>query len=197
MMKHAIATIFIILLSQIALAQDFDIQKFSDPHKYDWKDFQVRKDARADLLNRRNMLQIYRMNELDRTINMGRSAVIPGWGHFMAESHVRGQVILGTELVILGTGLYYYDKAMSKYDKYKESRRIDEMNAYYNDAQTPYKISQACLAAYILIWAYSIYDAGHETDNYNSRLWNKIKEEHKKAYKITVSKEFTGISVKF
>ncbi len=197
MIKRISISIIILILCQIAIAENFDIQKFSDPHKYDWQDFKIRKDARTDLDKRRKLLQIYRMHELDRTVNMGRSAVIPGWGHFMAESHVKGQIILGTELILLGSGLYFYDKAMDKYDKYKESRRIDEMNNYYNDAETPYKISQGFLAAYIIVWAYSIYDAGYEADNYNSRLWDRVNKEHDKAYKITVSPEFTGISIKF
>ena len=197
MINRLFVSFLLLIVCQAILAENFDLQSFSDPHKYDWNDFQIRKDARADLLNRRDMLQIYRMNELDRTVNMGRSAVIPGWGHFMAESHVKGQIILGTELIFLGFGLYYYDQAMDKYDRYKESRRIDEMNNFYNDADTPYKKSQAFLAAYVIVWAYSIIDSGKEADKYNSRLWNKIKEEHGKAYKITISKEFTGISFRF
>ncbi len=193
--KYMKRTILIMAcLFSILFAQDFDLEKFTDPQKYGWDDFEQRNEAKMDLQERQRLLQIYRMNKLTAAGSLAKSALIPGWGHFSAKSYTKGQILLGMEVVLLGSSLYFYDQAMDSYDKYKNSDQIDEMNQNYNDALEPYRYSQAFLGLAILVWAYTLYDTVNVTEDYNSNLWNDIIREYNRQNVIITP---TGISVRF
>ncbi len=185
---------FVACLFSILLAQDFDLEKFSDPQKYGWKDFEERNLAKMDIQERQRLLQIYRMNRLTSAGSLAKSALIPGWGHFSAKSYTKGQILLGMEVVLLGSSLYFYDQAMDSYDKYKKADQIDDMNQHYNDALEPYRYSQAFLGLAVLVWIYTLYDTVNVTEDYNSNLWNDIIREYNKQNIIITP---TGISVRF
>jgi len=185
------------MFSRISLyicVEQFDIDKFSDPHKYGWDSEALRKDYRQQLEERQKLLQIYQLNKQSVTLNMIRSAVAPGWGHISAKSYTKGQVFIGIQIVLLGTTYYFYDQAMDKYDKYKAATQIDDINQFYNDAQTPYRISQSFLGLSALVWIYSIYDSVLETNRYNNQLWNDVHKEYRKQY---LSFSPTGITLHF
>jgi hypothetical protein len=193
-MKSSFFAFLLIMTIGALAAQDFDINQFSDPAKYNWKDLGERQDAQNELLERQKLLQIYQANRLSLATNLGKSAVIPGWGHFSAESYTKGQILMGLEIVVVGTSLYYYDQAMESYDKYKNATQVDEINQFYNDAQSPYRASQAFMGLAVIIWGYTLYDTYNETEQYNSRLWNKIMTEYnRKNLQITP----VGISWRF
>ena len=175
-------------------AQDFDMQTFSDPAKYGWDNFDQRFAAQDELMNRQQLLQIYRMQKLDASTNIAKSAIAPGWGHFSAQSYTKGQILLGLQVVLLGSSLYFYDTAMEKYDEYKNATQIDDMNQAYNDALKPYRYSQAFFGLWIIVWGYTLWDTYQVTEEFNADLWRDIINEYNRgAVQLTP----TGISVRF
>ncbi len=190
--KRYVLILFCVLSS--LSAQDFDLEKFTDPQKYGWEDFEERNHAKMDLQERQRLLQLYRMNRLTTAGNLAKSAIVPGWGHFSAKSYTKGQIFLGLEVVLFGSALYFYDQAMENYDKYKNADQVDEMNQSYNDALEPYRYSQAFLGLGILVWIYTLYDTINVTDEYNSNLWSDIIREYNRQNVIITP---TGISVRF
>jgi hypothetical protein len=193
-MRSALFVLLLLGLLPALSAQDFDMNKFSDPAKYRWDDLSTRQNVQTDLLERQKLLQIYQMGRISTAANLGKSAVMPGWGHFSAESYTKGQVLLGLEILSVGTSLYFYDQAMESYDKYKKATQIDVINQEYNDSLKPYRFSQAFLGLAVVIWGYTLYDTYNETENYNARLWNKIMTEYnRKNLQITP----TGLSWRF
>jgi len=175
-------------------AQEFDIDKFSDPQKYGWDTFDQRFAAQDNLLQRQQLLQVYRMQRLDAATNVAKSAFAPGWGHFSAHSYTKGQVLLAAQVVLLGSSFYFYDQAMEKYDLYKKSTQIDEMNQAYNDALEPYRYAQAFFGLFVIVWGYTLWDTYQVTEEYNAHLWSDIIDEYNRgAVQITP----TGVSVRF
>ncbi|MCD4829251.1 MAG: hypothetical protein K8R90_07505 [Candidatus Cloacimonetes bacterium] len=192
-------TTCIILLSLAALmpslaAQTFDIEVFSDPQKYGWNTFEQRSEAQARLLERQQLLQVFRMQRLDAATNVAKSAIAPGWGHFSAQSYTKGQVLLGIQVILLGSSFYFYDQAMENYNRYKQASQIDQMNQAYNDALEPYRFAQAFFGLFAIVWGYTLFDTYMVTEEYNAGLWNVIVEEYNRG---TVQLTPTGISVRF
>jgi hypothetical protein len=193
-MRVTVMLLILLTIAVVAMAQDFDMDKFSNPAKYQWDDMAKRQAAQQDLLDRQKLLQLYQVNRLSVATNIGKSALIPGWGQFAAESYTKGQVFLGLEIVMIGTSLYFYDQSMESYDKYKAAKQIDEMNQYYNDSLQPYRFSQAFLGLAVAVWGYSLYDTYNETERYNAKTWQRILTEYnKKNLQITPA----GVSWRF
>jgi hypothetical protein len=168
--------------------------RFSEPDKYGWTNPELRSFAREDLFNRQKLLQIYNLNKQSSTKNVVKSLVFPGWGHFSARRYTKGQVLLGMEIILLGSSLYYYDQSREYYDKYKQATNIVEMNNYYEDTKIPLRLSQSFLTLGILVWLYTIYDTPKVTDDYNKDLWDKlIFEFHEKKLEVTLQ----GVTLRF
>ena len=192
-MKKIIIIIFLIGLSTLS-AEEFDIKKFSDPFKYDWNTYEKFMSARENLQTRNNLLQIFETQKQKTINNVMKSAIFPGWGHFSAKYYFKGQVLLGLEIIFLGTSYLYYDRAMDIYQKYEKATYIGDIKKYYSDAKTPYDMSQVFLGLGIIVWIYNIYDSIIVTEKYNNVLWEKILYEHQET-KISISP--TGLSMRF
>ena len=175
-------------------AQSFDIQAFSDTTKYGWKDYLDRNAYRQDLKQRQDLLQIYEMEAQPLNTNILKSAIIPGWGQFSTKESTKGTVILGAEIVLAGSSLYFMDRAMGKYNLYKQATQVDEIEKYYKDAQVPYQYSFILMGFAGIIWAYNIFDVIQSTQDYNVRLWEEIIERSKSG-PINVTP--AGIEVRF
>jgi len=186
--------IVFLLFIQVLYAQNFDVKKFSNIHKYGWDNNELHLEARENLFSRQKLLQIYQLNKQKSYSNVIKSAIMPGWGHFSAKNYVKGQILLATEIALFGTSLYYYDQASEYYDKYKSASNITDINDYYEKTRPPLRLSRQFLAFGVLICFYTIYDTLTVTDNYNKELWdNLILEYYEKKLQITP----TGISLKF
>jgi len=175
-------------------AQEFNMEEFTDPSKYGWGTFEQRQEAQNDLLARQQLLQVYRMQRLPAAANVAKSAIAPGWGHFSAQSYTKGQVLLGMQIVLLGSSFYFYDQAMENYNKYKKATQIDKMNQAYNDSLEPYRYAQVFFGLYTLVWAYTLYDTYQVTEEYNAGLWQRIIQEYNRS-KVQLTP--TGVSVRF
>jgi len=189
-----IATLFALLCSVVLRAQEFDMESFTDPDKYGWGTFEQRREAQDELLARQQLLQIYRMQRLPAATNVAKSAIAPGWGHFSAQSYTKGQVLLGMQIVLLGSSFYFYDQAMENYNKYKKATQIDKMNQAYNDSLEPYRYAQVFFGLYTIVWAYTLYDTYQVTEEYNAGLWQRIVQEYNRS-KVQLTP--AGVSVRF
>ena len=192
-MKKIILLILIIFIKSLS-AEEFDIKKFSDPNKYGWDTYEKFLSAREDLQKRNNLLQIYETQKQKPLSNVIKSVIVPGWGHFSAKHSWKGQILLGLEIVLLGTSYLYYDQAMDIYDKYEKATYIGDIEKYYSAAKSPYNMSQVFLGLGIIVWAYNIYDTIVVTEKYNDALWEKIIFENQDT---SISISPTGLSMRF
>jgi hypothetical protein len=161
------------------LAQSFDIQAFSDSTKYGWKNYQGRFEYRDQLKSRQDLLQIYELEALPLRSNITKSVLIPGWGQFAGKASTKATLILSTELVLVGTSLYFWDRAMSNYRLYEQATQIEDIQYYYKEAQSPHQYSQIMLGFAAIVWIYNIFDAIQTTQQYNANLWEEILERQK------------------
>jgi len=190
-----ILLLFKLVCPNNALSQtSISLQELSNPYKYGWDTVEKWKQYREHREHRRKLLYIYEKEKQLPITNILKSVITPGWGHFAAKRYTRGQIILGMHIVLLGSSIYYYDRAMDKYDKYKKAKQIDEINQFYNDALTPYRKSQLLFGLSCALWLYTIYDVVTVTEDYNYDLWNQLVLEYKgKEIEITPN----GLSIKF
>lgn len=178
--------LLMILVSTALFAQKFDVEKFTDPKKYGWDDFAEQRLARENLETRKEILKLYNERKQSYSTNIMKSAILPGWGQMSAGKTLRGEVFLASEIILAGAGLYYYDKAMNYYDKYKKATYVGDIKRYYEDAKGPYTISQVILVAGVVIWAINIFDTISVTAENNSGLWDRTVDDYY-AKKLTIT----------
>lgn len=181
-------------LTLTAFAQRFDVEKFSDPAKYNWLSPESQLQTRHDLQERQKLLQVYEMNKFNYRSNVLKSALVPGWTHFSAGKYAKGQIILGLEVALFVSSFYYYDQAMNYYDNYKTSDYIGEIEDYYEKTKAPWRNSQLFLGLGLMVWVYNIYDTFLVVDEYNTELWQKIYLDYRNK-KLSISP--TGITYRF
>lgn len=173
--KIALAAIILSCTMPVSLlGSGFDIHRFSDPFKYNWPNEETRLRFRDNLFMQTVMLDEYEEQKQAPLTNALKTAIAPGWGHFSVNSYTKGQVFLGVQVVLLGTGLYYREKAMIEYRKYENATQIEDINRYYDDAMIPHRQSTLLLSLFAIMWGYTIYDSILETNNYNWNLWESI-----------------------
>ena len=187
--------IFIILfLSTLLVSEEFNIEEFSNPSKYNWNNMKDRFEAREDLDGRQKLLQIYELNKQKVINNMMKSAFAPGWGHYSSHDYTKGHFFIASEIVLFGTSYYFYNKAMDDYHNYEDSHYIGDIKQFYLDANSNYKYSQLFFSLGSIIWIYTIYDSISATQEYNQNLWNDITKKYY-SQKVTITP--TSITVRF
>ena len=186
--------IIVLFFATLLTAEVFNIENFSNPSKYNWENMEDRFKAREDLDSRQKLLQIYELNKQQIVGNMLRSAIVPGWGHYKSHDYTKGHTFLASEIVLFGTSLYFYVKAMDDYNKYEDSHYIGDIKQLYLDANSNYKYSQLFFSLGAIVWIYTIYDSISATQEYNQNLWNELsKKLHSQRVIITP----TSITVRF
>ena len=186
--------IIVLFFATLLTAEEFNIEKFSNPSKYNWEDMEDRFKAREDLDSRQKLLQIYELNRQQIIGNMLRSAIVPGWGHYKSHDYTKGHTFLASEIVLFGTSLYFYVKAMDDYNKYEDSHYIGNIKQFYLDANNNYKKSQLIFSLGAIVWIYTIYDSISATQEYNQNYWNELsKKLHSQKVVITP----TSITLRF
>ncbi len=177
--KASILTLLMMFMMLPWFCQSFDIQAFSDSTKYGWLNYKDRETYREQLDAKRNLLQIYELEAVPVNANIVKSSLIPGWGQFASKAPTKGTLILSSELVLIGTSLYFWDRAMTNYRLYKNATQTEEIQKYYKDAQSPHQYSQIMLGFAGILWIYNIFDAIQTTQQYNSNLWKEVLERSK------------------
>jgi hypothetical protein len=163
---------------------------------YGWNSVTEWREARTNLQNQLKIYQQYEEQKQSHFVNALKSVIIPGWGHFSAHRYTKGQILLGAEILILGSSVYYYTTAMDDYDKYKSANQIDAIYQYYTDANSAYKTSQIILGLGGLVWLYTILDAVQVTEDYNRGLWRELQKEQS-TVSLSITPQRVGIEIKF
>lgn len=192
-MKYIIV-LLILFIATFSFSLELNLEKFSNPQKYGWKTIEEQREFRKDLLQRQKLLQIYELKKQDPTKNMIKSIIAPGWGHFSARFYTKGQILLTSEIILMGAGFYYRSIAMDYYNKYKNATYIIDINNYYNKLKTPYTLSMAFFSLGTVVWIYTVFDSAVVTRSYNEKLWIDIINKYNKK-KVTVSP--SGITWRF
>lgn len=120
--------------------------------------------------------------------------IAPGWGHFSTNNYLKGEILLGLQVLLAGSAYYFYDQSQDYYDKYKNAHQIDEINQYYIDANSSYRTSGILVGLWIITWGYTVLDTIQATENYNRDLWYTLYNEYMKS-KVTVTAQ--GIQIRF
>lgn len=192
-MKYLI-TLLIFAITSLSYSMEFNMDKLSNPTKYGWDNTEKQRLSREDLLQRQKLLQIYELKKQNPTKNMLKSIIAPGWGHFSARRYTKGQILLTSELILMGAAFYYHNIAIDDYNKYKNATYIIDINTYYENAKRPYQLSVAFFSLGTVLWIYTIFDSAAVTNSYNDDLWSSvIKNYHHK--KVVVDP--TGVTLRF
>jgi len=176
------------------LAQSFDIQAFSDTTRYGWSNYLDRNAYREDLNNRQSLLQIYELEAQPLNANIIKSALIPGWGQFSTKANSKATIILGSELLLVGSSLYFMDRALRSYRLYETATQIEEIESNYKDAQVPYQYSLILMGFAGVVWTYNIFDVIQSTQTYNANLWQEVMERRRNS---PVQLTPNGVEVRF
>ncbi len=182
------------LLIMPCLAQSFDIQAFSDTTRYGWSNYLDRNAYREDLNNRQSLLQIYELEAQPLNANIIKSALIPGWGQFSTKANSKATIILGSELLLVGSSLYFMDRALRSYRLYETATQIEEIESNYKDAQVPYQYSLILMGFAGVVWTYNIFDVIQSTQTYNANLWQEVMERRRNS---PVQLTPNGVEVRF
>ncbi|MCF7858246.1 MAG: hypothetical protein K9N07_02825 [Candidatus Cloacimonetes bacterium] len=186
--------LILLIISGALSAEDFNIEEFSKPDKYGWNSLEERFTARQDINKRQELLQIYKMNKQSITVNIIKSAVAPGWGHYSTKDYTKGHIFISSEIILLCTSYYFYNRSMDEYDKYKNSHYIADIEQSFIDANNNYKYSQLFLSLGTIVWLYTIYDSINSTEEYNQNLWDSLS---KRVYSKKLIITPIGITWKF
>lgn len=162
--------------------------------KYSWDSASAWKSARADLQENMLVYQEWNQKKQSHLTNCLKSMIAPGWGHFSARQYLKGEILLGIQIVLAGSAYYFYDQSDDFYEKYQNATQIDEINQYYIDANSLYRTSGIFLGLWIIVWGYTVFDTIQATEDYNRDLWYILYDEYQQK-KISLTP--TGIEIKF
>ncbi|HOH47267.1 MAG TPA: hypothetical protein PLX59_05455 [Candidatus Cloacimonadota bacterium] len=180
MRKSHILFLLLLVISGGLFAQlRFDIEAFSDTTKYGWEDYAARADYRSELYNRQQLLHIYELESQPLTANILKSALVPGWGQFSTNAPVKAEIIIGAEVLAMGTAFLFYDRSMNYYRKYQNASQVGEIEDYYKKARTANQYATLTAGLGLIVWIYNMYDVIVSTEEYNASVWQKILERNR------------------
>lgn len=190
----------IIVLCAILLPLHAEESKFGSDSilqkniKYEWGDATKWKDFREDLKRNMAIYNEWEHEKQSHLTNCLKSMVAPGWGHFSTHSYLKGEILLGIQILLAGSAYYFYDQSQDYYEKYKNAHQIDDIDQYYIDANSSYRTSGILLGLWIIAWGYTVLDTIQATENYNRELWYSLYDEYM-SKKVTVTAQ--GIQIRF
>jgi len=180
MRKSYILFLLLLVISGGLYAQlRFDVEAFSDTTKYGWADYTARADYRSELYNRQQLLHIYELESQPLTANILKSALVPGWGQFSTNAPVKAEIIIGAEVLALGTAFLFYDRSMNYYRKYQNASQVGEIEDNYKKARTANQYATLTAGLGLIVWIYNMYDVIVSTEEYNASIWKKIVERNR------------------
>lgn len=180
MRKSHILFLLLLVISGGLFAQlRFDIEAFSDTTKYGWENYAARADYRSELYNRQQLLHIYELESQPLTANILKSALVPGWGQFSTNAPVKAEIIIGAEVLAMGTAFLFYDRSMNYYRKYQNASQVGEIEDYYKKARTANQYATLTAGLGLIVWIYNMYDVIVSTEEYNASVWQKILERNR------------------
>ena len=162
--------------------------------KYGWDNATNWENSRKDLQENMAVFKQWDNKKQSHLTNCLKSMIAPGWGHFSTGNYLKGEILLGLQVLLAGSVYYFYDQSQDYYDKYKNAHQIDEINQYYIDANSSYRTSGILVGLWIIVWGYTVLDTIQSTENYNRNLWFTLYDEYMNG-KISVTAQ--GIQIRF
>jgi hypothetical protein len=78
------------------------------------------------------------------------SLILPGTGQLMNESEGRSVVFLGSAVGLATAAFIYHSRYSDAHDRYLKATNIDDINRYYDESRTPYRMRNLFLGLYSL-----------------------------------------------
>lgn len=193
-MKRTFLLLLLLIPASWMLAQQFDIEAFSDSTKYGWENYLDRAEYRDELSRKQALLQLYELEVNSLRKSVLKSMIAPGWGQFENKQPVKGSVFLASEIAMLGASLYFFDRSNYYYRKYLNATQVEEIESNFNAAVAPRQYSLIFAGVGALIWAYNIFDVIQSTEEYNARVWKRIEAKDRES---RISIQGAGIEIEF
>ena len=113
--------------------------------------------------------------------SIARSLILPGWGHLYLNDNTKGWILTGAGTAVLGTMLYFIFDTNAKENDYLNETNRNLMNSKFEDYNSAFKIRNALILSYIVLWLYSQIDILFASDelifnNITTRLSTDIRE---------------------
>ncbi len=90
--------------------------------------------------------------------SMIKNIFLPGWGQMSSSQFVKGAIISGVSLGLLGGMIHYIIDTNRKEDDYLSETDNTLINAKYNAYNDSYKTRNIFIISYIAVWVYSQID---------------------------------------
>ncbi len=197
-MKKILLIIILLALSLPLFAEDhtkFDSDMILQKTiKYNWDNATNWESSRKNLQENMTVFKQWENKKQSHLTNCLKSMIAPGWGHFSTKNYLKGEILLGLQVLLAGSAYYFYDQSQDYYEKYKNAHQIDEINQYYIDANSSYRTSGILVGLWIIVWGYTVLDTIQATENYNRNLWYTLYDEYMNS-KVTVTAQ--GIQIRF
>ena len=87
-----------------------------------------------------------------------RSMLIPGLGHLHAGDKVKGITLTALSGILIGSSAYYIIRTNRLQKEYTNQSEPDQIKQKYDDYNTSYKIRNALLISYAVLWIYTQID---------------------------------------
>jgi hypothetical protein len=87
-----------------------------------------------------------------------RSILIPGLGHLHAGSKLKGITLTALSGLLIGSSAYFIIRTNELQKEYASQSEPDEIRAKYDEYNTSFKIRNALLISYALLWIYTQID---------------------------------------
>jgi len=162
--------------------------------KYNWDNATNWESSRKNLQENMTVFKQWENKKQSHLTNCLKSMIAPGWGHFSTRNYLKGEILLGLQVLLAGSAYYFYDQSQDYYEKYRNAHQIDEINQYYINANSSYRTSGILVGLWIIVWGYTVLDTIPSTENYNRDLWFTLYDEYMNS-KVTITAQ--GIQIRF
>lgn len=127
------------------------------------KEKQIENQKPQDTLYTTKIVQSFTAKENLRKAMM-RSLVMPGWGQIFAGEKTKGYILTSLGTISLGSMLYFIFNANQKQDAYLSEKDSYLIAERYNDYNNAYRLRNASIISFTVIWLYSQIDLLFFTD---------------------------------
>lgn len=107
---------------------------------------------------------ITKTNAYDMRDIIGKSIILPGWGHLSGGKKGKGWLIGSAGLISLGSSIYFLIDCNRKEKDYLTETNLFLIEDKYKSYNNSYKIRNISIAAYIAVWIYSQIDLLYISD---------------------------------
>ena len=127
--------------------------------------------------------------------SMIRSLVLPGTGHLYLGKKAKGIILTSLSAVSLGSMIYFIINTNKKHDAYESETNPSLIPGKYNDYNSSYKMRNASILTFAVLWIYSQVDILFFTDfNQNGDISENrlpgLKYDSQKGFQVSYKFQF-------